>query len=112
MFFTMSDMYPQLIPNFLKEPIYLLPIFELILTIAIIGIFFSYYKSGFLSLIKGSPNMDSLVFLGSLFSLVYSIYFIIRLIISPDSFYIYEAVEGKIMFHTYLESASMNLKKK
>ena len=109
MFFTMSDMYPQLIPNFLKEPIYLLPIFELILTTAIIGIFFSYYKSGFLSLIKGSPNMDSLVFLGSLFSLVYSVYFIIRLIISPDSFYIYEAVEGKIMFHTYLESASMIL---
>ena len=53
--------------------------------------------------------MDSLVFLGSLFSLVYSVYFIIRLIISPDSFYIYEAVEGKIMFHTYLESASMIL---
>ena len=109
MFFSMSDMYPGLIPDSFKEPIYLLPIIELVLTLIIIGVFFNYYISGFKSLIKLSPNMDSLIFLGSLFSLIYSVYFIIKLIIAPNDYYIYEASAGKIMFHTYLDSAAMIL---
>ena len=109
MFFSMSDMYPGLIPDSFKEPIYLLPIIELVLTLIIIGVFFNYYISGFKSLIKLSPNMDSLIFLGSLFSLIYSVYFIIKLIIAPSDYYIYEAGAGKIMFHTYLDSAAMIL---
>lgn len=109
MFFSMSDMYPGLIPDSFKEPIYLLPIIELILTLIIIGVFFNYYISGFKSLIKLSPNMDSLIFLGSLFSLIYSVYFIIKLIIAPSDYYIYKASAGKIMFHTYLDSAAMIL---
>ena len=109
MFFSMSDMYPGLIPDSFKEPIYLLPIIELVLTLIIIGVFFNYYISGFKSLIKLSPNMDSLIFLGSLFSLIYSVYFIIKLIIAPSDYYIYEASTGKIMFHTYLDSAAMIL---
>ena len=86
----MSDMYPNLILDSLKEPIYLLPLIELVLTLIIIGVFFNYYISGFKSLIKLSPNMDSLIFLGSLFSLIYSIYFIVKLIIAPSDYYIYE----------------------
>ena len=109
MFFSMSDMYPGLIPDSFKEPIYLLPIIELVLTLIIIGVFFNYYISGFKSLIKLSPNMDSLIFLGSLFSLIYSVYFIVKLIIAPSDYYIYEASAGKIMFHTYLDSAAMIL---
>lgn len=109
MFFSMSDMYPGLIPDSFKEPIYLLPIIELVLTLIIIGVFFNYYISGFKSLIKLSPNMDSLIFLGSLFSLIYSVYFIIKLIIAPSDYYIYEVSAGKIMFHTYLDSAAMIL---
>lgn len=109
MFFSMSDMYPGLISDSFKEPIYLLPIIELVLTLIIIGVFFNYYISGFKSLIKLSPNMDSLIFLGSLFSLIYSVYFIIKLIIAPSDYYIYEASAGKIMFHTYLDSAAMIL---
>ncbi len=109
MFFSMSDMYPGLIPDSFKEPIYLLPIIELVLTLIIIGVFFNYYISGFKSLIKLSPNMDSLIFLGSLFSLIFSVYFIIKLIIAPSDYYIYEASAGKIMFHTYLDSAAMIL---
>ncbi len=109
MFFSMGDMYPGLIPDSFKEPIYLLPVIELVLTLIIIGVFFNYYISGFKSLIKLSPNMDSLIFLGSLFSLIYSVYFIIKLIIAPSDYYIYEASAGKIMFHTYLDSAAMIL---
>ena len=112
MFLAMSDMWPNAIIDSFKEPIYLLPLIELAITLVIIGIFFSYYISGFKSLIKLSPNMDSLVFLGSLFSLVYSTYLIIKLIIFPDQYFIYGSHEdnmGKIMFHNYLDSAAMIL---
>lgn len=109
MFLTMSHMYPNLIIEQFKEPIYLLPLIELGITFVIIAIFNSYYINGFKSLIKLSPNMDSLIFLGSFFSLAYSIYLIIKLIISPESYYIYGEANGKIMFHNYLDSAAMIL---
>lgn len=111
MFFSMSDMYESIIPAFLKEPIWLLPVIELAISIGIISLYFGYYIRGFRSLIKLSPNMDSLIFLGSFFSLIYSIYFIIQLIISPNNFYIYSSqfATGKIMFHTYLDGAAMIL---
>lgn len=112
MFLSMSHMWPSLIIDSFKEPIYLLPILELVITLVIIGIFFSYYINGFKSLIKLSPNMDSLIFIGSLFSLIYSIYLIIKLIIFPNDYFIYGSHEeniGKIMFHNYLDSAAMIL---
>ncbi len=109
MFLSMSHMYPDLIIPTFKEPNYILPLIELGLTLIIIGIFSSYYINGFKSLVKLSPNMDSLIFLGSFFSLVYSIYLIVKLIISPDSYFVFEHEEGKIMFHNYLDSAAMIL---
>lgn len=109
MFLSMSHMYPNLIIPAFKEPKYILPLIELGLTLIIIGIFNSYYINGFKSLIKLSPNMDSLIFLGSFFSLVYSVYLIIKLIISPDLYFVFEHEEGKIMFHNYLDSAAMIL---
>lgn len=112
MYFSMGDMWPNAIPNFLKSPIYLLPTIELVLTLVIIGIYFSYYKNGFLSLIKLSPNMDSLIFLGSFFSLIYSVYLLIKLYINPDMYYIFMdagSIDGKMMFHNYFDSAAMIL---
>lgn len=109
MFLTMSHMYPDLVHPAFKNPNYILPLIELGLTLIIIGIFSSYYINGFKSLIKLSPNMDSLIFLGSFFSLVYSIYLIAKLIISPDSYSVFEHEPGKIMFHNYLDSAAMIL---
>ncbi len=109
MFLSMSHMYPDLIIPTFKEPNYILPLIELGLTLIIIGIFSSYYINGFKSLVKLSPNMDNLIFLGSFFSLVYSIYLIVKLIISPDSYFVFEHEEGKIMFHNYLDSAAMIL---
>ena len=110
MFFSMSGMYGNLIPSFLKAPIYLLPLIELALALVIIGLNFGYYTRGARSLFKLAPNMDSLIFLGSFFSVLYSVYFIIRLIISPEAYYIYEKIDAsQIMFHTYLDGAAMIL---
>lgn len=112
MYLSMSNMREVAVPNARKEPIWLLPTIELILTLAIIGIFFNYYISGFKSLIKLSPNMDSLIFIGSFFSLVYSIYLLIKLFINPEMYYIYESLktsESSMMFHSFFDSAAMIL---
>ena len=49
-------------------------IVQIVLSLTIIGINFNYYISGFSKLFKLKPNMDSLVSLGSVSALIYSIY--------------------------------------
>ena len=112
MFFSMSDMWQEAIPDVWKEPIWALPLVELVLTLIIIGLYFDYYISGFKSLIKLSPNMDSLIFLGSLFSIVYSSYLFIKLIINPEIYFIYHSQmtsESTEMWHNFFDSAAMIL---
>lgn len=103
-FLGMGGMYQDIIPDIFKNQeygIYLNSIIQLVLTFIIIGMNFNYYKNGFKSIIKLSFNMDSLVFLGSFFSLVYSIYIFIS-----------TAINNNYMFHhyhLYLDSAAMIL---
>lgn len=47
---------------------------QALFTLAIVGLNFRYFLSGFKSLFKGSPNMDSLVAIGSGAALLYSLY--------------------------------------
>lgn len=47
---------------------------QALFTLAIVGLNFRYFLSGFRSLFKGSPNMDSLVAIGSGAALLYSLY--------------------------------------
>ncbi len=104
LFFGMGGMYSDIIPELFKNMnygIYYNATLQLILSFAIIGLFFNYYINGFKSFIKRSLNMDSLVFLGSFFSLIYSIYIIISTIINKNYHYSH--------FHLYLDSASMIL---
>lgn len=105
-FIGMGGMYSDLFPSWFKEPpFYYSNLIQYILTFIIIFMFKDYYKSGFISLIKRTFNMDSLVFLGSFFSLIYSIYLTISTIISYYN-------GGHAMFshfHLYLDSASMIL---
>lgn len=97
----MGSMYPNAIPQFFKSPVYVGEYIQLALTLIIIGLFFNYYKDGFKALIKLTPNMDTLVFLGSLFSLIYSLYTNINHTINPNISY--EHV------HLYYDSAAMIL---
>lgn len=104
LFFGMGGMYSDIIPDIFKNSeygIYYNSGLQIILSFIIIGLFFKYYINGFKSFIKFNLNMDSLVFLGSLFSLIYSFYIIISTLINHN--YHYEH------FHLYLDSASMIL---
>lgn len=101
MYLGMGSMYPNSVPEFFKSPIYVGEYFQLVLALITIGLFFNYYKDGFKALIKLAPNMDTLVFLGSFFSLIYSLYTNINHTINPNM--PYEHV------HLYYDSAAMIL---
>lgn len=101
MYIGMGSMYPDYIFDFLKSPVYVGEYVQLGLTLIIIAIFFSYYRDGFKALIKLTPNMDSLVFLGSIFSLIYSLYLNISHTIDPSIPYEHS--------HLYYDGAAMIL---
>ena len=84
------------LPYPLSEP-RVLTVIQLLLTIPVIICGFHFYLSGFKSLFRGSPNMDTLIAVGTLAALSYSIYST-ALVYHGDA----HAVHG-----LYFESAAM-----
>lgn len=80
MYFSMGSMIN--LPSFTQNAGLINVIIQVILSSIIIGFNFHYYTSGFKKLVKLSPNMDSLVALGSSASYLYGIYNFIRMIIA------------------------------
>lgn len=87
MYFSMGHMFNIHIPEYGKY-------IQLFLSTIIILINIRYYKSGFKALIHLNPNMDSLVFLSSFISYLYSLYILLF------------NVKG---YHLYFETAAMIL---
>lgn len=81
-------------------------IVELLITIPVVLLNFKYFTSGFKGLIKLSPNMDSLIAVGSAASLIYSTYLIVK---GGAGHYYFESAAMILTFVTigkYLESKS------
>ena len=109
MYFSMHEMlhlpYPEVLHNFLYGLIGVLV--QLVLCIIIMILNFHYFTSGFKKLIKLSPNMDTLVALGSFVSFVYALIntvLMIICVINKDS-------QGAMSYsmNLYYESAAMIL---
>ncbi|NLY20685.1 MAG: heavy metal translocating P-type ATPase [Tissierellia bacterium] len=81
--------------------------FQFLLTLPVIYVNRSFYISGFKSLFNRTPNMDSLIAIGSGAALVYGIYTIFQLILA----YSYQNMEmvHKYAHDVYFESAAMIL---
>lgn len=77
---------------------------QLLLTIPIIVINFKYFTVGFKSLFKGSPNMDTLIAVGSAAAFLYGVFNTIKIITAADT----HAAHGYAM-DLYFESAGMIL---
>ncbi|MDE7106507.1 MAG: heavy metal translocating P-type ATPase, partial [Anaeroplasmataceae bacterium] len=94
-------LYIPIPPIFTQHPL-ILAITEFILTLPVIFLYRNYYINGFKRLWKLSPNMDSLIALGSSASLLYGIYIIYLMA--------YRLGMGEDITHLahelYLESAS------
>lgn len=74
-------------------------LFQGFLTLPVVFIYRGIFIRGFRTLFKGNPNMDSLVAIGTLSAIVYSIYGVIRIIGGDASF----------AHHLYFESATVIL---
>ncbi len=104
-YLAMGPMLHIPIPNFFEENPLLLAITELLLTLPVVYLNRHYYINGYKRLFKLSPNMDSLIAIGSSASLFYGIFVIYQMG--------YQLGTGADISHyvhdLYLESASMIL---
>ena len=92
MYFAMGEMFNFPVPNYLIN----LPL-QFILSIVIIAINFKFYINGVKAVINGSPNMDTLVSLGSFSALVYSVVWAIIVFVTKNP------------THLFFESSAMVL---
>lgn len=109
MYFSMGEMLNLPLPHIFENHkyMYINGLIQLILLIPIIILNNHYYINGFKRLIKLSPNMDSLVAIGSVASLTYGLFSLIMLMIASftDN---HELIEEYHM-QLYFESAGMIL---
>lgn len=88
MYVSMGHMVGAPIPNFLN-PMHgnakWFSLYQLILSSAIIGINYAFFKNGIVAIFKGVPNMDTLVSLGSGVSFLYSLVLTILVFIGSAS---------------------------
>lgn len=102
-YIAMGHMLGLPIPNFLNPDKYLLnfALCQLVLTVPILYAGRSFFAVGFKTLIHKSPNMDTLVSIGSAAAFLYSIYSIIRIAssvpVNPHEIY-FESVGMIITF--------------
>lgn len=109
MYVSMSHMFNLPLPNFLSglNNALVFAITQLVLTIPPIIIYRNYFISGFKNLVKLSPNMDSLICIGAVASLIYGIIaiFMINYGLNTNN---YDLVSN--YYHNlYFESCSMIL---
>lgn len=104
LYIAMGHMLGAPLPAFFHEPLIFTGA-QLILTIPILWVNRSYFTHGFRNLFKGSPNMDSLIAIGSSAAFLYGIYAFVKMIV---------AIQGKdfntvehFMMNLYFESAGM-----
>lgn len=110
MVFSMGPMIPPIMDAIDKSEYMMLICLlnvtaQIVFLVPIVILNFHHYSSGFRSLLKGHPNMDTLVALGSSISIAYGIYVFIRLILAFAS-----GDKEAVMMHSmniYFESAAM-----
>jgi len=107
MYFSMGHMLGIPMPRFLSGNYIAIGIIQLLLTVVIMVINKKFFTNGFQSLIKRTPNMDTLVALGSGASFAYSLY---ALFAMTDAELSGNSMEVMNLFHEfYFESAAMIL---
>ncbi len=106
MYVAMGEMlklpYPSAISKSNSPIIFILV--QILLTLPILFLNRRYFINGVKSLVKGSPNMDTLVGIGSLCSFLYGVYAFIRILFATDT-----AVINSFVNNLYFESSAMIL---
>lgn len=109
MYVAMGSMIGLPVPKFLNaakiEGAIIGSTFQAVVAAAVMIINFDYYRAGFKNLFKLSPNMDSLVALGSSASFLYGIFSVIMIIIGKAT--ANEELMHGYMHNLYFEGAAM-----
>ncbi len=105
MYFSMGG-HLGIIPSFLADKYLILGFLQLTLSLALIIINKKFFVNGVKGVIKGAPNMDTLVALGSGVSFVYSVVMLILMCVRADDVDFLKATLHKGL---YFESAAMIL---
>lgn len=110
MYISMSNMFSYPVPSIFKgvENGLIFVLTQLLLVLPIVYLNRQYFIRGFKSLIKGHPNMDSLIAVGSGASLVYSIFVFYQMAYAYGHFPAAE-IGHRYMHDLYFESAGMIL---
>ncbi len=99
MYFSMGvNMFNFPLPSFFNENYIAIAIVQMILALLVMFINKKFFTNGFKGLINGSPNMDTLVSVGSGASFIYSLYLLFRMTLGENH------IHG-----LYFESAAMIL---
>lgn len=105
MYFSMGYMMLNFpLPKFLEENLVYVGLIQFFLALAIIVINNKFFINGGKGLIHFSPNMDSLVAIGSFFSFAYSVVILILMFLSNDHNDAHD-----LMMNLYFESSAMVL---
>lgn len=88
-------MLPPAIDPMMRQEVY--AVIQLILSIPIVVAGKKYFTIGFKTLFKGSPNMDSLIAIGSTAAVLYSVFSVVQIL------------SGNYEYHLYFESAGVIL---
>lgn len=104
MYLSMGGMIGLPIPFFLKgaENAVFMALAQLLLTLPVLIINFHFFENGFRALIHLSPNMDSLIAVGSGAAVIYGVLAIVMMLLDPSSIHSW-------MHDLYFESAAMIL---
>ena len=73
MYVSMGRMAGLPQPSFLTQPV-ILAVVQILLLLPIVAVNFSYYTKGFGHLLRGAPNMDTLIAVGSTAAIAYGVY--------------------------------------
>ncbi len=102
MVFSMGHMFGLHIPHYGKYV-------QLVLSTIIIGLNFRFYKSGSSALMHMHPNMDSMVFLSSFVSYIYSLYVLVT---NSDKYHLYFETAAMVLVFVsigkYIEGVNKN----
>lgn len=106
MYIAMYEMFNLPVFDFIKNPLINVSL-QFIIT-SIIGIlFFHFFKNGFKRLFKLSPNMDSLIAIGSLASYLYGIYYLVLICLK---YFNNDQVSANHLMHSlFFDSSAMIL---
>lgn len=107
MYVAMGHMIGLPLPSFISDNAIAFSALQLILTVPVLIINFKFFSNGFSSLLRLSPNMDSLIALGSAASFIYSLFSLGMIIFGTlrgDT-----ELTHKCLHNLYFESAAMIL---